>query len=262
MTNERAAEILEMLLEGIHPLTKEPLPNDSIINTPTVMRAIYRAVHSLHHLQMEAPRSHITPPSPPNPYAKSGMPWTQEDEAQLIRLFSENADLSKMEKALQRTDGAIIARLEKLQLIPSRRKRSSSNKPRRLPRLDLPTNRNVPWTITDDEILEMMFFDNAPLWHIADKLGRSTPAILLRLRHLNFIDDQTTYPLEIQEATKKIWTEYDIQNLELAVFNGKTVPEIAAQFRTTEKAIEASLFYMGLSTKSPNLHLHPNDKNQ
>ena len=119
-------------------------------------------------------------------------------------------------------------------------------------------NRNKPWTIADDEILEMLFCDNAPLKHICEQLGRTPEGILARMVRLGFIENRCDYPSKNSShpVTKTEWTYEDICLLETLVAQGMTTTQLAQKFHTTEKAIEARLFYMGLSAKSPDLHLN------
>lgn len=119
-------------------------------------------------------------------------------------------------------------------------------------------NRNKLWTITDDEILEMLYCDNAPLTHICEQLGRTPEGILSRMVRLGFIENRCDYPSTSQSrpATKTEWTYEDICQLETLVAEGLTTTQLAQKFCTTEKAIEARLFYMGLSAKAPDLHLN------
>lgn len=48
MNNERAIEVLEMLLDGVHPVTGEILPEDGIHTEPDVIMALYKATEALY----------------------------------------------------------------------------------------------------------------------------------------------------------------------------------------------------------------------
>lgn len=47
MSPERAVEILENLVDGIHPLTGEALPEDNICEEPGIVDALYCAIRVL-----------------------------------------------------------------------------------------------------------------------------------------------------------------------------------------------------------------------
>lgn len=64
----------------------------------------------------------------------------------------------------------------------------------RLKDKNLLPNRGKPWTITDDELLETLFCDNAPLHYICEKLGRTPNGVLSRMVRLGFIADRNDYP--------------------------------------------------------------------
>ena len=123
-------------------------------------------------------------------------------------------------------------------------------------------NAGKPWTITDDEILEMLFCDNVPLQHLCEKLGRTPDGILSRMVRLGFIEQRGDYPgaHDRSGVSSIVWSQFEICRLEDAVRNGMTIRQLAEEFNTTEKAIEARLFYMGFSSQAPNLHLKPTDK--
>ena len=48
MNNERAIEVLEMLLDGVHPVTGEILPENGIHTEPDVIMALYKSVEALY----------------------------------------------------------------------------------------------------------------------------------------------------------------------------------------------------------------------
>ena len=48
MNDERAIEVLKMLLDGVHPVTGKPLPKDGIHAEPEVMMALYKATGALY----------------------------------------------------------------------------------------------------------------------------------------------------------------------------------------------------------------------
>ena len=43
-----------------------------------------------------------------------GLPWTDEQEQQLVEMFKQNASINEIASALNRSDGGIRARLKKL----------------------------------------------------------------------------------------------------------------------------------------------------
>ena len=49
-------------------------------------------------------------PSPPN----AGKPWTEADEAALMQMFDVGCSMEEMQARFQRTNGAIVRRLERL----------------------------------------------------------------------------------------------------------------------------------------------------
>ena len=77
MDIQRAKELLEVLADGIDPLTGEVLPDDHVCNKGEIVRALNCAVEALSHRRKK--------PLPEN----AGKPWTEELDNELCRLFDE-----------------------------------------------------------------------------------------------------------------------------------------------------------------------------
>ena len=108
----RAKEILEILADGVNPLTGEVLPDSDSCNQVEVVRAIH-AVLKYIDLEPEKPKR----PQPEN----AGKPWTQEDEEILCRMFDTGCPGEAICNHFQRSHGAIAAKLVKLGKIRERR---------------------------------------------------------------------------------------------------------------------------------------------
>jgi hypothetical protein len=54
-------------------------------------------------------------------------PWSQDEERQLVEMFHAGKDVSDMARALQRKQGAITARLKKLELVGDKSDESKGN---------------------------------------------------------------------------------------------------------------------------------------
>ena len=102
MDIQRAKELLEILADGIDPLTGEVLPHDHVCNKGEIVRALHCAVEEL-------PRKRKNP-LPEN----NGKPWTEELDQELCRLFDEGMKKQELCTHFKRTSGAIMSRLEKL----------------------------------------------------------------------------------------------------------------------------------------------------
>lgn len=109
MDISRAKEILSTLAEGVDPTTGEILPDSCVCNKAEVVRALYAALGCL----KAKDRKKYLP-------ANSGKPWSEEDEALLIRLYRAGSSKKDICKALQRTETGIAARLVRLGITESR----------------------------------------------------------------------------------------------------------------------------------------------
>ena len=102
MDIQRAKELLEVLADGIDPLTGEVLPDDHVCNKGEIVRALHCAVEALSHRRKK--------PLPEN----AGKPWTEELDNELSRLFDEGMKRQALCAHFGRTAGTIQSRLEKL----------------------------------------------------------------------------------------------------------------------------------------------------
>lgn len=110
MENRRAREILNGLVLGIDPLTREPLPEGTVLEKADIVRAMIVAVASLDlSLQRDARRSQL----PRN----IGRSWSDDENSRLLDAFRSGVPLAEIAAKHGRTLRAIEARLEKHGLI-------------------------------------------------------------------------------------------------------------------------------------------------
>lgn len=100
----RAKEIVRILADGIDPITGEILPEDSVYNSPEVIRALFTILEALRN------------PSVKSSAQNAGTPWTDTEEDQLRDEFISNIRIADIAKFHGRSCGAIESRLEKLGL--------------------------------------------------------------------------------------------------------------------------------------------------
>ena len=98
MELKQAEALLTELADGVDPLTGECLPADSVCNRPEIIRAL--------HCVLRPKRS--------APLPNAGKPWTEADEAALMQMFDVGCSMEEMQVRFQRTNGAIVRRLERL----------------------------------------------------------------------------------------------------------------------------------------------------
>lgn len=107
----RAKEILEVLADGVNPMTGEVLPASDSCNQVEVVRALHTV---LKYLDAE-------PEKPKRPQLENaGKPWTKEDEEILCRMFDTGCTKKEIRNHFQRSEGAIAARLIRLGKIRDR----------------------------------------------------------------------------------------------------------------------------------------------
>ncbi|MGC4060961.1 MAG: hypothetical protein QM749_08970 [Aquabacterium sp.] len=101
--------MVEVLAKGIDPETGEVLPQDSPINSPHVIRALFMAAKALEQAADDKP-TRAKADSPGN----AGKSWTPAEDQQLAQAFDQGRQIAELAKAHQRTAGAIKSRLIRL----------------------------------------------------------------------------------------------------------------------------------------------------
>lgn len=124
MHQDRNLQVLELLANGINPINKEAFPADHPCQHPEVIRALFNAIAIVKRGNHFPIAKKIVNPGDP---AKKGVPWTKEEDKNLIDSFKENPSLELLAKQHERSQVAIEKRLMKLGLIPSRYVPAMSN---------------------------------------------------------------------------------------------------------------------------------------
>jgi hypothetical protein len=110
-----AREIINVLAQGIHPVTGEAMPPDSPYNQPPVIRALFAVSRALE----DCDAANGTKPRRDAP-ANAGKPWSGEEDGKLAAAFDAGHDLKQMALDLGRSRVAVEARLVKLGKIEGR----------------------------------------------------------------------------------------------------------------------------------------------
>ncbi len=108
MTPTEAKQVIEVLAGGIDPETGEVLSEDSPINSPHVIRALFLAAKALELQASKQARPAAASPS------NAGKPWTEAEDHQLAAAFDAGTAVAALARTHQRTSGAITSRLIRL----------------------------------------------------------------------------------------------------------------------------------------------------
>ncbi len=244
MTQADAIKILELLMEGIHPVTGEILSED-VLSEPEVLLAMRAAIRAL-RLVEDKQKSNLKENSTAAQYMternrlNAGRPWTSEDDKRLKELFQEQASTEEMCGALQRRPRGLNHRMVYLGLIQPEPKHAGN------PVVPGMERAGMPWSHEEEQTLQMMFNQQKPLDEIATALHRSERSIRFRMERLQLIDNAENYPESSEHSTRK-----DNEDLKRRYLSGQSIADIAACYHMPEQAIRARLFYLGLSAQSP-----------
>ncbi len=119
MEMEEAKRIVTHLADGIHPVTFEVLPEESVYNTPKVIRALFKVlelskpVKKVKKTVEEKQLENIANGKPRN----AGLPWTDEFRQKISTKYQSGDSINELAKYFERTNGAVIAELTRQGLI-------------------------------------------------------------------------------------------------------------------------------------------------
>lgn len=110
MQQTKARQILQSLIQGVDPITREELPPETVLQRADVLRALLAGLSAL---ELTAARAQRRAQLPDN----VGQTWTTEEERRLVAAFKSGDSPITIARNHGRTLRAIEARLEKLGLI-------------------------------------------------------------------------------------------------------------------------------------------------
>jgi len=246
MKHEEAVGILEALMDGANPITGETLSSDHVCQDRDVIRALHTAIIVLNEAIAAHQKDRAMANSRKTDKLNAGRPWTESNSQQLISLYLSNASIEKICHLLQRRPhevynqlaylGLDSAEVDEQQLEESTTGQISSD------------NGRKPWTLSDHKWLMAAWYKGCTIAEMADYLGRTAYAIRLHLEKCSLYDGGMTAADEPPP-----WTNADTNELFHMVDAGCTTAEMAERFGRTVQAMEARLFYLGLSKKAPKL---------
>ncbi len=106
MDQAQALAVVRSLASGVDPESGEVFPPESAYQRPVVVRALYEAAAALERMERFARRKAQLP-------AKTGEPWSEEEDRKLLAAFDSGGALHELAAAHERTMGAVRARLLK-----------------------------------------------------------------------------------------------------------------------------------------------------
>ena len=117
MTQTRARQILQSLVQGVDPISGEELPQETVLQRVEVLRALLAGLAALEQAAARAQRRAQLPDN-------VGHAWTTEEEGRLVAAFKSGDSPPSIARRHGRTLRAIEARLEKLGLITAEQRRT------------------------------------------------------------------------------------------------------------------------------------------
>ncbi len=106
MNQAEALSVVRSLANGVDPESGEVFPGDSIYQRAQTVRALYAAAEALEKSERFERRKQQLP-------AKTGEPWTEEEDRRLLSGFDSGSGLPDLAAAHQRTQTGVRARLVK-----------------------------------------------------------------------------------------------------------------------------------------------------
>ncbi len=115
MDVKEAKDIVELLANGIDPITGEVFPDNSTYNNPIVIRALFTILGNVRIPQKrgklsleEKQKQNLASGKPKN----AGLPWTSEMKQKVASMFNEGRSMHELAIYFERSEGAIQSELE------------------------------------------------------------------------------------------------------------------------------------------------------
>jgi len=109
MDPKAARPIIDALAQGLHPVTREVLPDESAFNIPGVILALHLASGALARVSSDEALKKKSAAAP-----NTGKRWLPEDDAALVQAHAADPDLKRLGAAIGRTPFAVEQRLVRL----------------------------------------------------------------------------------------------------------------------------------------------------
>ncbi len=106
MEQAQALAIVKSLANGVDPESGEVFPAEGAYQRPQTVRALFAAAEALERAAQFERRKAQLP-------AKTGEPWTEDEDRKLLAAFDSGRALQELAAAHERTMGAVRARLLK-----------------------------------------------------------------------------------------------------------------------------------------------------
>ena len=197
MSPERAVEIIENLVDGIHPLTGEILPESNICEEPGIVDALNcaiqvlnerivanRAIEEYRRQQSRGTVNEVASIEEKKP-DNTGKPWLPKADAELLELYKSGVSVKEIAKKFKRTNGSIRSRLAALGVTEYW--------------LHVPDVYDGVDPIDNDELRDRLLHGET-IPQLAQRYGRTEEAVRARLFYMGF---GGSGPEVIPEWTKK-----------------------------------------------------------
>jgi hypothetical protein len=153
--------------------------------------------------------------------ARTGRPWTEEDEDRLQFLWSKDVHHAEIARVLDRSPEAVQARAF---YAGCRRTNYHSQ--------------HEPWTDEEVAILERMYVqEGAPVRDIMRKLDRTRLSVKGKVELCGFHRGPKYYRYSMMKLPAKKWTPVEESNLRTWYLAGVTIQDIAARMGRTEDSV-------------------------
>jgi hypothetical protein len=106
MDQAQALSVVRSLANGVDPESGEVFPAESVYQRPQTVRALYAAAEALERAERSGRRKAQLP-------AKTGEPWTEDEDRKLLSAFDAGRGLQELAAAHERTLTGVRARLIK-----------------------------------------------------------------------------------------------------------------------------------------------------
>lgn len=192
MTQKEAAEVLQRLINGVHPVTGEVLPEEHVCAETLVMRALHMGYAALmqsadgERLQKE--RERFVPAGRENTHHV----WTDEEDQYLREAWAACVTVDDMRRQLRRTLRSVKCRLVYLGLAEYAILERKYQPPKGC------EHSGLPWYPEEEEAIRAFHAAGVNLKDVARQLKRSFRAVVMHMVGMGLLSESERDALLLQ----------------------------------------------------------------
>lgn len=192
MTRKEAAEILQQMINAIHPVTGEVLPEEHLCAETLVIRALHMGYAALMQTGCEEPQAKEREAFVPAGRENTHNVWTDEEDQYLHEAWVGCVTVDEMRRHLRRTLRSVKCRLVYLGLAEYAILERKYQPPKGC------EHSGLPWYPEEEDAIRAFYAAGVNLRDVARQLKRSFRAVVMHMVGMELLTEEERDALLLQ----------------------------------------------------------------